>query len=336
MATRLTVSVALCTHNGEKFLEEQLRSVLNQTAPPREIVVSDDTSTDGTVALVQATVAAHRTAHPEHDLTVRLLQNSAPLGVAKNFEQAILACTGDLVALCDQDDIWVPDKLQRMSALFEKRPDLVLLHTDARLIDEAGMLLPGTLFSALEVSAKSLSAIHAGRAFDVLLRRNVITGATTVVRRSFATTVVPFPDAWVHDEWLAMAASVLGEMDVLEDTLIEYRQHGTNQIGVSKLSVLGKFHRMVEPGGLRNRRLLTRATALAHRFETIDERIPYRQVAAVRAKLRHEQVRASLPRIRLARLAPILRELFTGRYATFGRGASDAVRDLLQPLEASR
>jgi hypothetical protein len=147
--------------------------------------------------------------------------------------------------------------------------------------------------------------------------------------------VAPFPDSWVHDEWLAMAASVLGEVDVLEETLIDYRQHGANQIGVSKLSVLGKFHRMVEPGALRNERLLKRAASLVERFESID-RIPSWDLATVRAKSRHEQIRGSLSPSRILRLVPVVRELFTGRYTAFGRGASDALRDLLQPLEGSR
>ena len=125
-------------------------------------------------------------------------------------------------------------------------------------------------------------------------------------------------------------------MDVLEETLIDYRQHGTNQIGVAKLSVEGKFRRMLEPGRARNRRLLTRATALLDRFEKLGGQVPEHQMAIVRAKLEHEQVRSSLPPSRIARILPVLRELRTGRYTTFGRGPSDAARDLFQPLKAPR
>ena len=336
MAHQLTVSVALCTHNGERFLPAQLSSILNQTAPPREIVVSDDASTDSTVELVQRVVSEFRNLHPDFELELRVLRNAIPLGVARNFEQAILACTSELVALCDQDDVWVEDRLERMSAEFAGRPDLELLHSDAYLIDEGGRKLPGTLFSALEVSDESLLAIHSGDAFRVLLRRNLVTGATAVIRRTFAAKAAPFPDSWVHDEWLAMAASVLGEMDVLEEPLIEYRQHGTNQIGATKLSVIGKFRRILEPGALRNRRLLKRATALAERFEAIQDRISLQQLACAHGKLLHEQLRASLPPARIARLVPVLRELGTGRYTQFGRGFSDAMRDILQPLEGAR
>jgi glycosyltransferase involved in cell wall biosynthesis len=334
MTRDLTISVALCTHNGEKFLKDQLLSILNQTTPPREIVLSDDASTDGTVRVASSILADHRRLHPE--LEVLLLQNPTPLGVAKNFEQAILACTSNLVALCDQDDIWAAEKLKRMAGIFAARPGLMLLHSDARLIDEAGATLPGTLFGALEVSSEALSAIHAGGAFKALLRRNLVTGATAVIRKDLADIAAPFPEAWLHDEWLAMAASVVGELDVVEDTLIAYRQHGTNQIGAVKLSFVNKFGRMIEPGTQRNRRLLARATSLANRFETMRGRVAAPQLAAVRDKLRHEQVRASLPSSRPRRVVPVIRELTTGRYALYGRGVSDAARDLSQPLNTAR
>lgn len=332
MAHQLTISVALCTHNGERFLGEQLRSILNQTLLPQEIVLSDDASADGTVRLAREMISQHNALHPDAKLELHVLRNPTPLGVAKNFEQAILSCTSDLVALCDQDDIWAVEKLQRMNAVFAQRPGLVLLHTDARLINEAGEPLPGTLFDALEVVEEAIAAIHAGAAFGVLMRRNLITGATAMIRRKFAAAVAPIPGGWVHDEWLAMAASVLGEMDVLEDTLIDYRQHGANEIGAAKLSIIGKFRRMTEPGAERNRRLLARATTLVDRFETMRGQVPERGFAAAHAKLRHEQMRASLQSSRIARVIPVLRELCTGNYTAFGRGVSDAARDLLQPL----
>jgi glycosyltransferase involved in cell wall biosynthesis len=331
-----TVSVALCTHNGEKFIVEQLRSILEQSAQPREIVVSDDASTDGTLNRIQDTFDDYRARHAECTVDLTILRNLEPLGVAKNFEQAILACTSDLVALCDQDDVWAVDRLRRASDLFESRPDLLLLHSDARLIDEAGGVIPGTLFEALEVSGAAIRAIHAGEAFEQLLRRNLVTGATVMLRRALATLAVPFPEAWVHDEWLAIVASGIGCIDVIEDALIDYRQHGTNQIGVEKLSLTDKYRRMVEPGALRNRRLLARASALENRFASMGASVGEGRIEAVRQKLAHEMVRSKLSPLRVARILPILRELGTGRYGEFGRGVSDACRDLIQPLKAAR
>lgn len=335
MVLRPAVSVALCTRNGEKFIVEQLRSILEQSEPPREVVVSDDASTDGTLARIQETYEDYRARHAT-SVDLKIIRNHEPLGVAKNFEQSILACTFDLIALSDQDDVWAVDRLRRASDLFESRPDLLLLHSDARLIDEAGAVIPGALFEALEISAAAIRSIHAGEAFEQLMRRNLVTGATVLLRRELATLAVPFPDAWVHDEWLAMVASAIGRMDVLEETLIDYRQHGANQIGVRKLSLTEKYRRMVEPGMLRNSRLLARATELEKRFAGMGASVSQGRIEAVRQKLAHEVVRSKLSPWRVARIIPILRELRTGRYTDFGRGVSDAGRDLIQPLKAAR
>jgi glycosyltransferase involved in cell wall biosynthesis len=329
----LSVSVALCTHNGERFIEEQLRSILGQTLVPTEIVLSDDASTDRTIAIVESTIASWRNQHPDARLEVSFFRNPVALGVTRNFEQAILAVSGDLVALSDQDDVWLPNRLERMVSVFDNRPNLLLLHTDAFLIDATGRRGPGSLLEALEVSMRTRAAIHAGEGLGELMRRNIVTGATTVFRRSLSEVAVPFPAAWLHDEWLAVAAASIGVVDLLEEPLLEYRQHGANQVGAEMLSFSGKVGRMLEPGTERSRRLLTRAENLVERLDTLHEAGPLRDIAI--EKLAHERARSVLGRHRLGRLVPVVRELRTGRYGRFGRGITDALRDLVQPLRGT-
>jgi glycosyltransferase involved in cell wall biosynthesis len=108
---RPSISVALCTHNGERFITEQVRSILAQSYPPAELVLSDDASSDRTVAVATAIVEEHNRDHGDVRLVV--MENRPALGVAANFAQAIAACTGDLVALSDQDDRWAPERLER-------------------------------------------------------------------------------------------------------------------------------------------------------------------------------------------------------------------------------
>lgn len=335
-ADSLTVSVALCTHNGAEFVADQLLSILGQSELPNEIILSDDASVDATVELARRIIDAFVALHPAAEIEFRLLRNSAPLGVTKNFEQAIEACSSQLVALSDQDDIWAPNRLSRVKSIFLERPDLLLLHSDARLVDENGAVLPGTLLGALEVSALAMHAIHEGNAFDVLMRRNVVTGATTIFRRPLFRSAAPFPESWVHDEWLAIVASMLGGVDVLEETLVDYRQHAANQIGVRRLMLFGKMGRMLEPGVERNHRLIERAKALADRLAEMGGDVPQRYVDAAQRKLAHERLRSSLSRHRVLRVVPVIREMLTGRYSEFGRGTLDAVRDLLQPLNSAR
>ena len=327
-----SISVALCTHNGARFIEEQFLSILNQSLSPREIVLSDDASKDDTVARARSVFERYLAVHSDLPVALRVIENQLPLGVAANFEQAIRICSGDLIALCDQDDRWPTHRLSTAASHFAKQPGLLLLHGDARLIDDAGSALPLTLFESLEISDFTIKTIRAGNAFEELMRRNLVTGATTMISKRLADQSIPFPSSWVHDEWLAIMASVLGQVDVTRELLIDYRQHDANQIGVRKLSLIGKLQRFAEPGRERNLRLLERARSLAARIDSLGTIVPPQFQVAAHQKLRHEEMRSSLSQHRLLRIATVIRESLNGRYFRFGHGAADAVRDLIQPF----
>lgn len=326
-ARSLIVSVALCTYNGARFVAEQVRSILAQSSPADQIVISDDGSTDATLDVVRAELAAAGAAPHE----VIILENPAPLGVTRNFEQAVLACTGDLIVLSDQDDLWIPDRLARAVKEFAARPDLLLLHGDARLVDEAGGPLGHSLFEAIEFTAGEQREVRRGHALDVLLRRNVVTGATVVFRRSLLDVASPFPDAWVHDEWLAIIAAISGAVDFIDAPLIDYRQHGSNEIGAARPTMAVRTSRLREPRLERNRRLLARAEALQERVVALGDAVPDAVAGLVRQKVAHERFRSALPRSRMLRLVPILRAAASGSYRRFGRAHYDILRDLVQP-----
>ena len=323
----LDVSVALCTRNGARYLPEQVRSICAQTPLPREIVLSDDGSTDGTVAIVRDTLAQCGVAD---QVALRVFSNVPPLGVTRNFEQAVSACSHPLIALCDQDDVWHPGRLALMVAQFEARPDLLLLHTDARLVDAELKPLGFTLFHALEMQPAELGAIASGEAFIVLLRRNVVTGATTVFRKSLLEAALPFAPEWVHDEWLAAVASAIGRIDVLPEPTIDYRQHASNQIGARRLTLSEKVAKAFAERGDKHLGRLRRAEALLLRLERLGALVPSRYLDAQQAKVAHQRFRAQLPAARLLRLLPVLREAARGRYARFGRGGHAIVQDLLE------
>lgn len=322
-----TVSVALCTYNGARFLAEQLRSILVQSSPADQIVISDDGSTDATLEVVRAEFAAAGSAAPE----VVILENPAPLGVTRNFEQAVLACTGELVVLSDQDDIWMPERLARAEREFAARPGLLLLFGDAQLVDEEGDSLGHSLFEAIEFTARERREVRRGQALDVLLRRNVVTGATAAFRRSLLEVAAPFPEAWVHDEWLAIIAAIAGDVDFVEGPLIQYRQHGSNEIGAAPPTIGVRVGRLREPRRERNRRLLARAEALEEVVVTLGETIPDAVAGLVRRKSAHERFRSGLPRARMLRTVPIVRAAASGAYHRFGRARYDVLRDLVQP-----
>lgn len=326
MSPSLTVSVALCTYNGAEFLEDQLRSILAQTSPVDQIVVADDGSSDATLRIVEHVLATPGA--PEHVV----LTGGERHGVSANFERAIAATSGDLVALSDQDDVWHAAKIERMRAIFEEREGVLLAFSDADLIDATGVSTGGGLFSQLEVTDESLERIESGQAFPELLRRNIVTGATVVFRRGLVDAAFPFPQYWVHDEWLAIVAAALGDVTPVRQELIGYRQHGSNQIGVAAPTLRRKVARVLAPRGDRNTRLWRRAEILRERLEQLGPLASRADSQLLDGKIRHERVRALLPDNRLRRVVPVLREATTGSYSRFAsRGSADIVRDLLQP-----
>ena len=328
----MSLSVALCTHNGARFIEEQLRSILDQTRPPHQLVISDDASSDDTVTLAKAVFTRYAALPSQAPIDLVILENASPLGVTGNFESAILATSGDLVALSDQDDIWRSDRLARSVQEFESRSELDLVFTNARLVDGAGASLDRTLFEVLEISDADQASLHSGDALSLFIKRNLATGATVMFRRRLLEKSVPFPPHWVHDEWLAMMAAATGEIDVIDEPLIDYRQHGSNVIGIDFPTLRRKVKRVLEPRAGRNERISRQFAQLVQRLESLNGKISSDVIALARAKARFEADRDGLPAARLRRVAPILAAHRRGWYAQFAsQGRLDMVRDLIQP-----
>jgi len=326
-----SVSVALCTHNGARFLGAQINSICAQTYAPAEVVLSDDASADGSVDLVRQALEDRSKSAAFPPIALRILRNEWPLGARANFEQAVRHCTGDFIVLCDQDDVWQPDRLRLLLDFMGARQDLDLVHSDARLVDSNGQPLGQTLFQAYGLRSWELERIHAGDELEVLLRRSCVTGATTMFRRRLLEASLPFPPEWWHDEWLALIAATVGRTDVVEAALIDYRQHGANVIGVpSRMPWFKTVRTAMAPGGsLRRRDRLARAEVLWKKVQALGARVEPERARRVEELLVHERLRASLPKPRAARMAVVLREALSGRYGRFSFGLRSIARDLL-------
>lgn len=316
-----TVSIAVCTYNGEQFLQEQLDSLLAQTRRPDQIVIRDDVSSDGTLALLRAFVPRAEAA----GITVDLEVNPQNVGYRRNFDGALRACSGDLIFLCDHDDIWHADKLQRFCAEFTARPTLLALHCDAQLIDAAGQPLPGALFDALHYTAAERARMHAGDGFRLMLKRNLMTGAAMAFRRQLLADALPLPaTGWVHDAWIGTLAAMRGQIDSLPDALIGYRLHGNNQLGLGGNDT--------SPRSVRRQRQLqteqSQCEVLLQRARLLH--LPPPMIALIERKHRHVSARATLPASRLRRMPTVLRELLNGNYQHFGRGVLSAGIDLVR------
>lgn len=323
----MPVSVVLCSYNGARHLREQLDSLLAQTRLPDEIVIRDDASNDETYALLTAWCDDAKA----RGVRVALARNERNLGYVANFETALRDAQGDIFFLCDQDDIWHPEKIAVMLAEFERRPNLLLLHSDARLIDEHGADMRLGLFKALEVSRDEFDQIHTGRAFDALLRRNLVTGAAAAFKRELLATALPFSRDMVHDEWLAIIAATIGEVDCLEQALIDYRQHDANQIGARRRNARQRFGDLWVPRGAALRREIARLETLRARLTALPTMAGDARLARLDDKRAHFRERLRIGELpRTERLRSILHESKTGRYAQWSNGNLSGLRDVLR------
>lgn len=225
----LRVSVAMCTYNGERFLEHQLESLSNQTLRPHELVVCDDRSQDSTFEILTRYRAISA-------IPVRLVQNTTNLGSTSNFTQAIGLCSGDLIALCDQDDIWEPSKLDRQARLLSDYPDIGGVFCDGKLIDEEGEAMNRSLWDSLGFTRRMRHQVAMGHPLQSLARQNFVTGATLAFRADLRFHFSVIPDGWVHDGWIAWMIAIHSKLVMMPERLISYRIHATNQIGVNLAS----------------------------------------------------------------------------------------------------
>lgn len=314
----LRSTVVLCSWNGERFLPQQLDSLRAQTRRIDQFVLSDDGSTDGSWVLLQEFAAEQHALGSD----VILHRNPQALGYIRHFEQALARADADVVFTCDQDDIWHPGKIATMMAAFVADPALLALHSDARLVDAAGTATGRTLFNALEVTARELRGMHGGEAFHVLLRRNIVTGAAMAVRRGVVAMATPFATHWAHDEWMAMIAAMHGRVDTLERVLIDYRQHGGNQIGAAEKTPLQQVGIGVSRHAYQQRQVL--------RMRELEARTPASSPAhdAVADRLHHAIARAGMPASPFARVTHVGREWLRGGYRRYGSGLRSAFADL--------
>ncbi len=221
------ISVALCTYNGEKYLEEQLQSILKQTKPVDEIVVCDDRSTDRTIEILKK--------YRKIDSRFKIFRNHKNLGTIKNFEKAINLTSGDFIFLSDQDDVWYKDKVEGMMNFFSIKPQCLLLFSNGNIIDEKGNLMNSTLWDKwkFDSNCKIKWNDNKNAIIDLLNNQNKVTGATAAFRSSLKKEILPIkpPKGYWHDTWIALHAAYRNGLFFLDKVTINYRIHDNQQVG---------------------------------------------------------------------------------------------------------
>ncbi|HEU0100056.1 MAG TPA: glycosyltransferase family 2 protein [Allosphingosinicella sp.] len=205
---RPDISIAMATYNGGRFVSEQLRSLAGQSLPPTELVVTDDGSTDGTPELIEAFAASA-------PFSIRVHRNAERLGVLRNFEKALSLCSGDIVFLSDQDDVWMPEKIAEVVAAFEAHPEALVILNDKMITDEN--LVPS--------GSTMLANIRGFGSPDNCF----VAGCCAAFRRQWLDFALPIPEGPpAHDSWLLGLAHRLEKVRIIERPLQFYRRHSAN------------------------------------------------------------------------------------------------------------
>lgn len=226
------ISVAMCTYNGEKYIQEQLESIINQSMPPDEIVICDDCSKDNTLEILKDTLNSY-------DGIVQLVSNKHNLGYRKNFEKAISLCHGDIIFLSDQDDVWNKDKIEIIKTEIEKDKNILLAFHDVEIVDENLCLINKSFWNVLHFDYMKFIEND----FRRLMESNVIQGSACAFRKELFTYAVPFPECAVHDEWLGLIAYAKGAILPVNLKLAKYRQTNNNAIGAGNITFIKKIKR---------------------------------------------------------------------------------------------
>ncbi len=207
MNTKL-VSIAMCTYNGQRFIKEQLDSILNQTYANLEIIIVDDCSSDKTVDILNEYAA--------NDKRIIFHQNKTNLGYLKNFEKAISLCNGEFIALADQDDIF---KEKKIETFVQEIKENILIYSDAIIIDDNSKEVGKEL-------VRPNRCLISGGCNKALLLGNCVSGNTLMFKKELVEYILPIPqNISYHDIWITFVASTYATISYTDESMTYYRRY---------------------------------------------------------------------------------------------------------------
>lgn len=206
------ISIAMATYNGAKYIGEQLDSIIHQTYTNIEIVIVDDCSKDDTVAVIEQ--------YQEQYPFIYLHINEQNSGVTVTFEHAISKCTGEFIAISDQDDIW---ELNKLEILLNEIGEHDAVYSNSLLVDANGQSLNKSFTTIM-----NMKSYYSGAPF---LLSNSVPGHTILMKQGFVQNILPFPPKMLFDLWIGFCAAGNNGIKFVNKTLVKYRQHETNTIG---------------------------------------------------------------------------------------------------------
>ena len=212
-----TIEIVMATYNGEKYIKEQIESVINQTYTNWKLLIRDDNSRDKTIEIIKE--------YEKKDARIRLIKdNKGNLGFVKNFEELIKNSKEEYIMFSDQDDIWVENKLDMYLKMIEKIKNKgFMIHSDAILFDKNKSNILKDTF----ISKKAIN-----RGLENVFFNYFVQGATILISKEIKNFILPFPkEVYLHDRYIHLISELFFERIFVNKALIYYRQHGDNQIG---------------------------------------------------------------------------------------------------------
>ena len=215
------VDILMATYNGEKYLKEQLESILNQTYTNIRLLINDDCSTDKTIEILKE--------YEQKDNRIYVQYNKENLGSIKNFENLLSRVENKYFMLADQDDVWMPQKVEKsLDKITKENADLVF--TDLEAVDENLKTITPSVVRYMGFKKN----IDKYNDYKLVFLRNCVTGCTIISKKELIKKYIPIPnkEPMVHDWWMALMIAQDGKLAFLDEPTIKYRQHGKNQLGI--------------------------------------------------------------------------------------------------------
>ena len=222
-----TIDILLPTYNGEKYLKEQIDSILNQTYKNIRLIISDDCSKDSTPKILEE--------YREKDERIELYLQKENIGVVKGIEFLLKKVKSNYYMLADQDDVWLPMKVEKsIETLKKENADLVF--GDLEVVDQDLKTMYPSFGDFMLLNRKINKYINS---YKVNYLYNCVTGCTVLSKKEFIEKILPIPTEskyLIHDHWIGLVVALNGKLAYMPEKYIKYRQHGNNQVGTDKIS----------------------------------------------------------------------------------------------------
>jgi glycosyltransferase involved in cell wall biosynthesis len=302
------ISVAMAAFEGENFISRQVESILCQTRAPDEIIICDDSRNSHTWDAIKDIAE-------KHEDIVKYFRNDSQLGVSKNFEKAISLCSGDIIFLSDQDDVWETTKVAELSSLLNDNPDCGGSFCNSELVDED--------LKPLGVTHWDLRGFNGDGGMDFFLKRVPAAGHNMAFKSDMKNLLLPFPELKeCHDTWIGLLIATVSGWAVCDKVLTKFRQHDSNLSQAGRGGQLKAALDSIKSGADR-----WNAVLYGELIKRLTGKVEPEILEMLEDRREHSAVRAEMNHNIFKRLPLICREIKNKRYFKYGRGWKNVIQD---------